>query len=199
MPNISDNSGLTMNYSMVGGGAGGATTGVLGMGGTGLTAGGVGGAISGIGSAAADIFAGMAAGQSANSYEQAAQVALSNEQVVKGSLVTQIAQQQRAFDITMGAQNAQIGAAGFSNGQFVSGKGMTGSGSGAYLARSSTTQFNLNTSQIREQSYLTQQGYAQQAAADESMAKQAKAAEGGSFLGAGFSALSSVAMIALMA
>ena len=203
MPNISgsysDPVGIAPQYGTAVGATAGSTSGVFGMGGTGFTAAGVSGAISGVGNAVSDIFSGITAGQSAAAYEEAAQVALSNENVVKGSLVTQIAQQQRAFNLTMGSQAAQIGAAGFSGGSFVPGGGLTESGTGAYLKAASTQQFNLNTANTRAQAYLTEQGYAQQAAADESMAKQAQAAQSGSFLGAGFSAVSSIAMIAMMA
>ena len=205
MPNIDsgtwDNTGQVGTYGgsdpygLLGGAS---STGLLGMGGSGLTASGVSGAISGIGNAVGDFTAAGAAGQSASEYEAAAQVALSNEQVVKGSLVTQIAQEQRKFELTMGAQNAQLGSAGFTNGTFVNGTGMSGSGTGYYLGKASTQQFNVNTSQITSQNYLQQQGYAQQATADENSAEQAKKAAQGGMFGGVMSAIYSIASVAMM-
>ena len=160
---------------------------------------GVGGVVSAVGNVVGDLMTAQAQRASARSYDEAAKMALANENVVKGSVITQVAQQQRAFDLTIGQQNAQIGAAGFSNGTFVPGKGMTGSGSGAYLKETSTSQFNLNTAHIRSQGYLTEQGYEQQARADQSMAEQARAAATGSDVGAAFSAVSAVAQVAAMA
>ena len=189
MPNIDsgtwDNTGQVGTY-------GGSSTGLLGMGGSGLTASGVSGAISGIGNAIGDFAAAGAANQSASEYEAAAQVALSNEQVVKGSLVTQIAQAQRQFELTMGTQRAQLAGAGFMQG------GSSGSGSGYYLGKASTQQFNVNTSQITEQNYLQQQGYAQQATADENSAAQAQKAAQGDMLGGAMSIVSSLATVAMM-
>ena len=200
MPNIDsgtwDNTGQVGTYggSSTGLLGGASSTGLLGMGGSGLTASGVSGAISGIGTAIGDFAAVGADNQSAAAYEAAAQVALSNEQVVKGSLVTQIAQEQRKFELTMGAQRAQLAGAGFMQGDSSGG----GSGSGYYLGKASTQQFNVNTSQIATQNYLQQQGYAQQAQADENSAAQAeKAAQSGMFGGA-MSVISSIASVAMM-
>ena len=200
MPNIDggtwDNTGQVGTYGgsdpygLLGGAS---STGLLGMGGSGLTASGVSGAISGIGNAIGDFAAAGAAGQSASEYEAAAQVALSNEQVVKGSLVTQIAQAQRQFELTMGTQRAQLAGAGFMQG------GSSGSGSGYYLGKASTQQFNVNTSQITEQNYLQQQGYAQQATADENSAAQAQKAAQGDMFGGAMSVVSSIAAVAMMA
>ena len=201
MPNIDsgtwDNTGQVGTYGgsnpygLLGGAS---STGLLGMGGSGLTASGVSGAISGIGNAIGDFAAVGSANQSAAAYEAAAQVALSNEQVVKGSLVTQIAQTQRQFELTMGAQQAQLAGAGFMQG----GSG-DGSGSGYYLGKASTQQFNVNTSQITSQNYLQQQGYAQQATADENSAAQAQKAAQGDMFGGAMSVVSSIAAVAMMA
>ena len=202
MPNIDsgtwDNTGQVGTYGgsdpygLLGGAS---STGLLGMGGSGLTASGVSGAISGIGTAVGDFAAAGAAGQSASEYEAAAQVALSNEQVVKSSLVTQIAQEQRKFELTMGAQRAQLAGAGFMQGDSSGG----GSGSGYYLGKASTQQFNVNTSQITSQNYLQQQGYAQQATADENSAAQAQKAAQGDMFGGALSVVSSIAAVAMMA
>ena len=201
MPNIDsgtwDNTGQVGTYggsNPYGAVAGGASsTGLLGLGGSGLTASGVSGAISGVGTAFGDFTAAGAANQSAAEYEAAAQVALSNEQVVKGSLVTQIAQEQRKFELTMGTQRAQLAGAGFMQG------GSSGSGSGYYLGKASTQQFNVNTSQITTQNYLQQQGYAQQAQADENSAAQAQKAAQGDMFGGALSVVSSIAAVAMMA
>ena len=201
MPNIDsgtwDNTGQVGTYggSSTGLLGGASSTGLLGMGGSGLTASGVSGAISGAGTAIGDFTAAGAANQSAAEYEAAAQVALSNEQVVKGSLVTQIAQEQRKFELTMGAQRAQLAGAGFMQGDSSGG----GSGSGYYLGKASTQQFNVNTSQITSQNYLQQQGYAQQATADENSAEQAKKAAQGGMFGGAMSAVSAIAAVAMMA
>ena len=199
MPNIDsgtwDNTGQVGTYGGSNPYGGASSTGLLGMGGSGLTASGVSGAISGIGTAVGDFTAEGAANQSAAEYEAAAQVALSNEQVVKGSLVTQIAQEQRKFELTMGAQRAQLAGAGFMQGDSSGG----GSGSGYYLGKASTSQFNVNTSQITEQNYLQQQGYAQQATADENSAAQAQKAAQGDMFGGAMSVVSSIAAVAMMA
>ena len=191
MPNIDQTTSLnTAQNGAVAGGA--SSTGLLGLGGSGLTASGVSGAISGVGTAFGDFTAAGAANQSASEYEAAAQVALSNEQVVKGSLVTQIAQEQRKFELTMGTQRAQLAGAGFMQGD-------GGSGSGYYLGKASTQQFNVNTSQITTQNYLQQQGYAQQAQADENSAAQAQKAAQGDMFGGALSVVSSIAAVAMMA
>ena len=199
MPNIDsgtwDNTGQVGTYGGSNPYGGASSTGLLGMGGSGLTASGVSGAISGIGTAVGDFAAVGADNQSAAAYEAAAQVALSNEQVVKGSLVTQIAQEQRKFELTMGAQRAQLAGAGFMQGDSSGG----GSGSGYYLGKASTQQFNVNTSQITEQNYLQQQGYAQQATADENSAAQAQKAAQGDMFGGALSVVSSIAAVAMMA
>ena len=196
MPNIDsgtwDNTGQVGTYGGSNPYGGASSTGLLGMGGSGLTASGVSGAISGIGTAVGDFAAVGADNQSAAAYEAAAQVALSNEQVVKGSLVTQIAQEQRKFELTMGAQRAQLAGAGFMQGD-------GGSGSGYYLGKASTSQFNVNTSQITTQNYLQQQGYAQQATADENSAAQAQKAAQGDMFGGAMSVVSSIAAVAMMA
>ena len=192
-----DNTGQVGTYggSSTGLLGGASSTGLLGMGGSGLTASGVSGAISGAGTAIGDFAAVGADNQSAAAYEAAAQVALSNEQVVKGSLVTQIAQEQRKFELTMGTQRAQLAGAGFMQGDSSGG----GSGSGYYLGKASTQQFNVNTSQITEQNYLQQQGYAAQATADENSAEQAKKAAQGGMFGGIMSVVSSIASVAMMA
>ena len=199
MPNIDsgtwDNTGQVGTYGGSNPYGGASSTGLLGMGGSGLTSSGVSGALSGVGNAIGDFTAAGAAGQSASEYEAAAQVALSNEQVVKGSLVTQIAQEQRKFELTMGAQRAQLAGAGFMQGDSSGG----GSGSGYYLGKASTQQFNVNTSQITSQNYLQQQGYAQQATADENSAAQAQKAAQGDMFGGAMSVVSSIAAVAMMA
>jgi hypothetical protein len=196
-PSVGYNSSMTQLSNGMSSSAA-ASGGFAGMGGS-VSASGVGGAIGAIGSAVGDIFSGIGDQKSAAAYDAAAEVALQNENVVKGSLVTQLSQQQRNFNLTLGAQNNQIAGAGFSGGSFVNGSGMAGSGSGYYLKRASTGQFNMNEATITAQNYLQQQGYAQQATADEQMAKQANSAATGSFIGAGFSAISAVASIAMMA
>ena len=199
MPNIDsgtwDNTGQVGTYGGSNPYGGASSTGLLGMGGSGLTASGVSGAISGIGNAIGDFAAAGADNQSAAAYEAAAQVALSNEQVVKGSLVTQIAQEQRKFELTMGTQRAQLAGAGFMQGDSSGG----GSGSGYYLGKASTQQFNVNTSQITEQNYLQQQGYANQATADENSAAQAEKAAHSGMFGGVMSVVSSIAAVAMMA
>ena len=207
MPNISsdasnpDTYGPTSTFDTSLSGSNGSTA--MGSSGSGtysqMSGQGVAGVVSAVGNVVGDLMTAQAQGSSARAYDEAAQIALANENVVKGSVITEVSQQQRAFNLLMGSQNAQIGAAGFSNGTFVPGSGMSGSGSGAYLARASTTQFNLNTAHITEQGFLTEESYQQQANADQSMAKQARAAQSGSYVGAAFSAVSAVAQVAAMA
>ena len=173
--------------------------GVLGFQGTGATGSGVGGAIQGIGNAVGDILTASGDQASAKEYTEAAVIALQNKQVEANSLITQTSAAARQLESIQGATTAQVGAAGFNTGTFVAGKGVVGGGTAGSLRAANQTNFNMNTSAMVANNYLQQSGYQQQATADEEAAAASNRAATGSYIGAGFSALSSIANVAMMA
>ena len=147
------------------------------------------GVISAVGTAYSDYATSIADRKSASQYDAAAVVALQNEDIVKGSLITQTSQAQRQFNMTQGAQTAQIAAAGFA----------PTSTTAQYLAKGSSNQFNVNMNTLTGNAVVKEQAYDQQAVADENAAKAANAAAGGAMMGAAFSTISAIAQVAQMA
>jgi hypothetical protein len=190
-----DTSGYTQaDSTMMGSGSGGASSAALGGGSPSsgsMPSGGMGvaGVISAVGTAYSDYSTAVADQKSAGEYDAAAEVALQNENIVKGSLITQTSQAQRQFNMTQGAQTSQIAAAGFN----------PGSTTAQYLQKNNQNQFNVNMNTITGNAVVQEQGYASQATADENAAKAAMAASGGSMMGAAFSTVSAIAQVAQMA
>ena len=211
MPNIDDGGGYidsgTWNTAPSGGGSTPpANGGVSGFQGTGATASGVSGAIQGIGNAVGDILTATGDQASAKEYTQAAVIALQNKQVEQGSLLTQTSAMNRQFQLAQGAQTAQISASGFNPGTYGNGGGgaitqgtQGGSSTVAGLRTMAFANFSMNRQAMISNNYLQQEAYQQQATADENAAKASNAAATGAFIGAGFSALSSIASIGMMA
>ena len=151
---------------------------------------GVAGVVGAVGSAVGDIFTAQADQRSAAQYDAAAQIALQNKNIVAGSLLVQTAQAQRTFNLSQGAQTAEIGAAGFN--------GATSSTAQA-LRTSGANQFAVNMNQITGNNFVQQQAYQSQATDDQNAAKSAMASSGMANLGAAFSTVSAIAQVAAMA
>ncbi len=124
-----------------------------------------------IGGAVSDIFGAVGAGASAKAYKTAAGIDLQNAQLAKESAAIQEVQTQRQVLLTTGAQQAQVGGAGFAS-----------SGSSLDLLRSSQQQGALATSLIKTQGAINVNNFEEQAAANTGMANAAKAKSTGGFL-----------------
>src|SRR5689334_8473553 len=110
------------------------------------------------GAGVGDIFAGFAASDKikgdlaeASSYDEAAQLALQNEQFTKMSTAIQTAQSDRELFLSLGKTQAELGGAGLAL-----------SGSGLDILRSSASQGALQKAVIGQQGLITEAGYAEQ-------------------------------------
>jgi hypothetical protein len=126
--------------------------------------------------AAGDLFGGLfsAAGNAseATAYGTAATLAKQNAQIAQESGNIKEEQTQRQIYKTLGAQQAQYGAAG-----------LTGGGSAQEVLRSSVSQGSLEKAIVNEQTQINVTGYEAQAAQFKGMQGAAKAASGGGLLG----------------
>lgn len=124
------------------------------------------------GGAVSDIFAGIgydykAKGNrlEAENYDQAAAFADENALFTVAATNVKTAQAQRSIYQTLGGQQADIAAAGFS-----------ASGSALDLMRDSAAQGNLTKAVLSAQGQITETGYKQQAASYRTMAESARLA-----------------------
>lgn len=125
-----------------------------------------------LGGAVSDLFGGIGALSEAKAYSQAAKIAQQNVLYSKESTAIQLAQTQRNAFQVIGAQQAEVGGAGFAAG-----------GSAQDLLRSSTEQANLAKGLVTTQGAITAGGFAQQAAAYQGQAAAAQAKAAGGFFG----------------
>lgn len=137
--------------------------------------------IKGFGTAAGDLAqaAGDAAAQ--KDYTQAETIAEQNAQVSKESTAIQQVAAQRQIFQTEGAQQAQVGGAGFAAG-----------GSAGALLRSSAQQGSLTHQLLQTQGVLNVNSYEEQAAAYKAQASAAGAAGAAADAGAATSAITGV-------
>lgn len=153
------------------------------------------------GSASSDLFAGFAMSDKikgdeleAQSYDEAAQLALQNEQATKTSTAIQAGQSERELYMSLGKTKAEV-----------AGAGLNLSGSALDILRSSASQGALQTAVINQQGLQTEAGYAEQAQSYENMANAANAAvkgdelgQVGDFVAGGISAVAGIATIATL-
>jgi hypothetical protein len=122
-----------------------------------------------VGSAVDGIFGAIGSAKAAQSYTQAAKIALQNEQLAKESTQIQQVQAQRQIFQTIGGQASDVAGAGFS---------MKGGNAGDLL-RSSASQGALQRQLIGVQGLITANSYEQQANAYSAQAAASKAASTG--------------------
>lgn len=117
-----------------------------------------------LGGAVSDLFGAEGSSDAASAYGEAAKIATSNEALTLRS--GEIQEQQEAINITktIGGEKAATSGAGFSN----------SGGTATDLLRSSAQQGALSKQLIANQTQITAQGYAQQAAAYEGQQQAAK-------------------------
>lgn len=150
---------------------------------------GVGSAFDAFGSFEQAGFAKTGAEQEEQAYEKAAQLAGENATVAQASTDIQALQEQRRFNLTMGKQEAELGAAGVATGG-------SAAGTTADLVRSSAEQGSLAQSLIRSQGFLNTQSYKMQQNAYEGQAQAAgvaASAAGAKQMGSIFSGVLGVA------
>lgn len=162
--------------------------------------------IGGIGGAVQDIFASQAQASGlrlrsrgnlaeAELYDESGRLAKLNEEYTKQSTEIQNVQAERNILQTIGAQQAEVGAAGLAS-----------SGSALDLLRSSAQQGALTHQIITQQGAITEAGYEEQARAYSIMAGAARDAattqdemadktETAGWIGAGFKAAASIASL----
>lgn len=143
----------------------------------------VGQGISAEGSAVGDLFAAQGAREAASAYNQAAEEAQQNVQIEQGNIITQTAQATRQFQLTAGAQSAEISAAGFSG----------ASSTAQAIGAASKSQFGVNLQNITNQDIIQENAYSSQEAADKSMAAQEELKAEGDDVGSVFSAVAGIA------
>lgn len=124
-----------------------------------------------LGGAAKDIFGGVGDLAEAKAYGLAAKYAQENANIAVASTRIQEDQANRKIFQTVGAQQAEIGAAGFDN-----------KGSNLDIARDSIAQGSLTKTLIGEQGMITRNSYEEESARYKGMQSAAKAAAGGGFL-----------------
>jgi hypothetical protein len=141
------------------------------------------------GNAAGDLLGAQASTNSAAGFRKAAGFATENADLELASARIQQIQQQRQIQKTIGAAQAEIGGAGF-----------TDSGSSLDILASSAQQGALTTALTGVQGQITANGYIQQAQAYNAQAQAAedaaKAKKGGGFLSA-LGGIADVAQIAM--
>lgn len=131
------------------------------------------GAIGGAGDLISGLFGGIGELAEAKAYKQAAKYSHQNAIISQEAGDIKLAQTGRAIFKTIGAQEAGYAAAG-----------LTGGGSAQEVLRSSVSQGALEKAIVNEQTQINVIGYLSQEAQFKGMAAAAKAAAGGSFLGA---------------
>jgi len=124
-----------------------------------------------LGSAVSDIFASQGNKAEANAYGTAAGLATQNAQIEQQATAIQEMQTQRGIYQTIGAQQAEVGGAGFA-----------ASGTAKNLLASSASQGALAKATVAAQGLIQEQGYKAQAASYQGMQQAAEAASSGGFL-----------------
>jgi len=152
------------------------------------------------GGAVKDLFAGDAYGMrakgnllQAQQYDLAQKFSLQNKQFAETSTAIKEQQTQRSIENVIGQQQADVAAGGFAS-----------SGSALDLLRDSMSQGALTKAVVGQQGLIEEAGYQEQADSYAIMAQSArlaaeadKHAQFGSYVSAGFKAVSAVASIAL--
>jgi hypothetical protein len=151
------------------------------------------------GGAVKDLFAGNAANikakgnlLQAQQYDLAAELALKNKQFAETSTAIKEQQTQRQIETVVGQQQADVAAGGFAS-----------SGSALDLLRDSMSQGALTKAVAGQQGLIEEAGYQEQADSYKIMAQSARlAAEAektsglGSYISAGFKAVTAIASLA---
>jgi hypothetical protein len=127
---------------------------------------------SGVGAGVSDVFAGFGAETKAQGdlaeaaqYDEAAHLALQNEQYTKMSTDIQEAGKNRELLLSLGRTTSEVAGAGFSL-----------SGSALDILRSSAAQGAIAKAVIGQQGLITEAGYQEQAQSYETMASAARSA-----------------------
>ncbi|HEY1982963.1 MAG TPA: hypothetical protein VGH13_23025 [Xanthobacteraceae bacterium] len=151
-----------------------------------------------LGAGVSDIFAGLADADKAKgaqfeeqNYQQAAQLALQNEEFTANSTAIKQAQSDRQLSMSLGATKAAVAGAGLAE-----------SGSALDVLRESAQEGATTHAVLGQQGLITEAGYAEQANSDENLAAAAqqtisadKTAETGAFIGAGMQAAAAIATL----
>jgi hypothetical protein len=133
------------------------------------------------GGAVSDLFQGFGDQAQADMYRTAAGVALKQERYTEESTALQDFQTARKNFQTIGGQRADVAGAGLAQ-----------SGGALDLLRDSTEQAALSREILNRQGLITEEGYRDQATADQAMASAADQAADGAFLSAGIKAAGAV-------
>lgn len=134
-----------------------------------------------IGGGISSIFGAVGDLKEADAYKKASSIATQNAVLERESTGIQLAQQGRKVFQTLGAQAAQVGAAGLS-----------ASGSSLDVLRGSVQQGSLQKQLISLQGGIQENSFKQEAASYQGMAGAAKAAAGGGILGGLFKVAAAV-------
>lgn len=140
-----------------------------------------GGLLSGLGDLVGGIFGFLGENDAASMYNKAAATAEQNVQIQKESTAVQENQTTIGVEKTLGAQQAAVGAAGF-----------TGGGSAQELLRSSAQQASLAKSLVAQQGLIQENSFQQQADAAKAMAQSSSTGGIGDLLGGVLGAAGSV-------
>lgn len=142
------------------------------------------GGLSDIGSAVSDLFGAVGSSKAGSAYGQAAQIATENEQLTLRS--GQIEEQQLGQQTyqTLGAERATTAGAGLTTG-----------GSATDLMAASGTQAAISKQLLANQTQVTAQGFAQQAAAYKGQQQSAQAQASGGGLGGLLSGVAGIAAL----
>lgn len=137
-----------------------------------------------IGGAAADLFDAQGAGESAQSYQDAAAFSGTNAALETQATAIKVAQAQREGYLGIGQEKNQIGAAGFSMG-----------GSALDLVRSARQQSSLQQGALSLQGAIDVNSYKQQQTAELDQAQSAQSAQSGDIFGSILKGIGAVAGI----
>lgn len=165
-----------------------AQTGILGLGGSGLTAGGVSTVFNDLGGVASSLLASSAYTAEAGAYGAAAGSALGEVQATEVLGQLEKFKLQRQISLTESGQTAEAAK-----------QGLVGStGSAADLLRESVTQGNLAQGALTYQTELKAGQYQEQAYAAQEQEKAANSAAGGALFGGALKGVAGIASLALM-
>jgi hypothetical protein len=137
-----------------------------------------------LGGAVSDLFQAEGDNAKVQNYDLAAQQADQNAQFTELSTSIKNMQESRKTYQTIGGQQADVAASGFSSG-----------GSAGDLLRESASQGALTHAVTSEQGLITEQGYEEQAASYTNMAKAASEASTGSIIGSVLKGAAAVASV----
>ncbi len=128
--------------------------------------------LSGLGGAVGSLFGASGDKAEASAYRTAASIAAGNAQITQQSVGIQQTQAQRKIFQVEGAQQAEVGGAGFAQ-----------TGSAGDLLRSTAQQGSLTHQLIQAQGQIQVNSFQEQASSYQAMAKAADMAAGGGIFG----------------